>query len=170
MYEDHGFTAGLPDNLVYLPRLLAILQLRLNHLQCFYCEHIFKSSKVLKEHMRKKKHWRINQTNPFYDRFYLISYTTQSKDEENDAQDKLDVIEGDDSDIDDEWQDWDENEEQSDDPLNAEKFLDSSCCIFCTSMLKTPNVCFEHMKTAHGFDFYHIRMNLGAFYYLFIDI
>lgn len=41
---------------------------------CLYCEKVFKSPAVLKVHMRKKRHYKINPKNKDYDRFYLINY------------------------------------------------------------------------------------------------
>lgn len=34
---------------------------------------------MLKEHMRKKQHKRINPLNPEYDRFYLVNYLEVGK-------------------------------------------------------------------------------------------
>lgn len=139
MFDEHGFSVGLPDNLVHLPRLLEILKIKLDHLQCFYCEHIFKSAKVLKEHMRKKKHWRIPQQRPLYDQFYLINYShdvLNDKDEENDIVEEFD-------DENEEWQDWNE-----DDPS-----ADLALCIYCESALPTPDACFDHMAQVHQWPF-----------------
>jgi hypothetical protein len=35
---------------------------------------VFKSYSVLKLHMRKKKHFKIDARNKEYDRFYIINY------------------------------------------------------------------------------------------------
>ena len=43
-------------------------------LQCLYCEKTFKDRHILKEHMRKKNHKRINPRNTAYDKFYIINY------------------------------------------------------------------------------------------------
>lgn len=48
-------------------------------LQCLYCERIFKDRTVLKEHMRKKQHKRINPENEKYDRYYIINYLEMGK-------------------------------------------------------------------------------------------
>jgi hypothetical protein len=34
---------------------------------------------MLKEHIRKKKHLKINSKNRFYDRFYLVNYLEADK-------------------------------------------------------------------------------------------
>ena len=38
------------------------------------CEKTFRDKVVLKEHMRKKQHRKINPKNTSYDRFYIINY------------------------------------------------------------------------------------------------
>ena len=43
-------------------------------LQCLFCEKLFKDRTVLKDHMRKKQHKKINPKNKEYDRFYIINY------------------------------------------------------------------------------------------------
>lgn len=74
MAFDHNFSVGKPHNLVYVEELLDILEDKLNCLVCIYCEKVFKSREVLKEHMRKKNHKKINPRNPDYDKFYMINY------------------------------------------------------------------------------------------------
>ena len=98
MAFNHNFSVGQPDNLVFvrykrivhdavgcilysstysvsLPSdLLDLLERRLNDLVCIFCEKIFKNRDVLKEHMRKKSHKKINPRNEAYDKFYIINY------------------------------------------------------------------------------------------------
>lgn len=50
-----------------------------NRLECLSCEHIFKDKVVLKEHMRKKQHRKINPKNNEYDRFYVVNYLEPGK-------------------------------------------------------------------------------------------
>ncbi len=73
MAFDHHFSIGQPDNLVYIDELLDILEDKLNGLVCIFCEKVFKSRDVLKEHMRKKNHKKINPRNASYDKYYLVS-------------------------------------------------------------------------------------------------
>ncbi|KAI9140204.1 C2H2 type zinc-finger-domain-containing protein [Paraphysoderma sedebokerense] len=88
MFTTHSFNIGLPDNIVYVNHFLDLLSEKLANLQCLYCERTFKSSAVLRKHMRKKRHFRISPKNKDYDRFYIINYleagknweTLQSKD------------------------------------------------------------------------------------------
>lgn len=149
MFEEHGFSVGLPDNLVHLSRLLEILKIKLEHLQCFYCEHIFKSAKVLKEHMRKKKHWRIPQSKPLYDQFYIVSYSNadMEQSEQEDPEDEP-VDDGDE-----EWQGWDEDD--------AESAVDQARCLYCLSSFRFPRDCFSHMEKEHGFDFFKLKSDLA---------
>lgn len=58
-------------NCVYLFKSWCVL---FSSLQCLYCERIFKDKTVLKEHMRKKQHKKINPKNRKYDKFYVINY------------------------------------------------------------------------------------------------
>lgn len=150
MFELHGFSVGLPDNLVHLPRLLDILKFKLDHLQCFYCEHIFKSTKVLKEHMRKKKHWRIPQSRPLYDQFYLVTFSQPNNDyahrEEMEEEDNVDEEMED-------WQDWDESASDNE--------ADKAQCIYCPSQWKRPQECFDHMQREHEFDFFGTKQKLA---------
>ncbi|XP_014677907.1 PREDICTED: LOW QUALITY PROTEIN: zinc finger protein 277-like [Priapulus caudatus] len=76
----HGFSLGLPDNLVFTDELLDLLQDRVTKLYCLCCEKVFKDRMVLKEHMRKKKHKQLNPNNPEYDKFYVINYMGLGKD------------------------------------------------------------------------------------------
>ena len=48
-------------------------------LYCIYCEKLFKDRNVLKEHMRKKLHKRINPDNKEYDQFYTVNYMEMGK-------------------------------------------------------------------------------------------
>ena len=67
------------SSLVYVEELLDILENRLDNLVCIFCEKVFKSREVLKEHMRKKNHKKINPRNAAYDKFYLINYLEMGK-------------------------------------------------------------------------------------------
>ena len=42
---------------------------------CIFCEKKFKDRNVLKEHMRKKLHKRINPNNKEYDKYYIQNYS-----------------------------------------------------------------------------------------------
>jgi hypothetical protein len=78
-FNDHSFNIGLPDNLVEVDEFLDAMRAKLERLQCLYCERTFKTSAVLRSHMRKKKHFKINPRNQSYDRFYVINYLEPGK-------------------------------------------------------------------------------------------
>lgn len=44
-----------------------------------YCEKRFTTPAVLRKHMRKKKHFKINARNRIYDKFYVINYLEPGK-------------------------------------------------------------------------------------------
>eukprot|EP01135_Chromosphaera_perkinsii_P011590 Nk52_evm29s2449 gene=Nk52_evmTU29s2449 len=97
MIEAHGFNIGLPDNLVYVDEFLDILSGKLDACLCIFCEKEFKSHSVLRIHMRKKKHFKINPQNPIYDRFYLINHLEYGKNWEmiqNEPEEDEEAVEG----------------------------------------------------------------------------
>jgi hypothetical protein len=97
--------------------------------------------------MRKKKHWRINQRNRLYDRFYLSSRASEE------AKGDEESVDGEESEGDAEkWQEWDAGEED----------LETTLCVFCPSLLPNPDVCFHHMKEMHKFDFFAIKSEVGT--------
>lgn len=136
--KDHNFSVGHPDNIVYCEQFFNLLETKLNQLKCLYCEKIFKSWAVLKEHMRKKGHKSINPNNRQYDQFYLINYTSPGhhwqnvKNERDDDESK--------NDCDDEWSDWvDESGLQC-------------ICLFCNFSSKFEDVK-QHLQNVHQFNF-----------------
>ena len=74
MAFDHNFNVGQPNNLVFVNEFLDAVEEKLEQLVCLYCEGVFKSREVLKEHMRKKMHKKLNPKNKAWDRFYLVNY------------------------------------------------------------------------------------------------
>lgn len=74
MAFDHNFNIGQADNLVFIPEFLDKIDAQLEQLICLYCEKLFKSREVLKEHMRKKMHKKLNPKNKDWDKYYLVNY------------------------------------------------------------------------------------------------
>ena len=74
MNIDHNFNVGQPDNLVFINEFLDKIEAKLEQLVCLYCEKVFKSRDVLKEHMRKKGHKKLNPKNKMWDKYYLVNY------------------------------------------------------------------------------------------------
>ncbi|CAG0916661.1 unnamed protein product [Notodromas monacha] len=90
---------------------------------------------VLKEHMRKKMHRKLNPKNKVYDKFYLVNYLELGKNWEDIAAEADEEYEEDQD-----WGDW-----VSDAPRMS--------CLFCSVVEPSGEALFSHMKDAHGFDF-----------------
>jgi hypothetical protein len=59
-----------------------LLKVAVSHyyrLICLHCEKVFKDKTVLRDHMRKKGHKRLNCDNPEYDRYYIVNYLEPGK-------------------------------------------------------------------------------------------
>ncbi|XP_047032225.1 zinc finger protein 277 [Helicoverpa zea] len=160
LYEKHNFHIAKPDNLIFIDELVNTIATKLEKLQCIFCEGNFKDRTILKEHMRKKGHKRINPENKEYDKYFLVNYvgdkqqhkqnyrlnknniTKKSPDYENDSN----------IDSDPEWSEW--TEENG--PLIT--------CLLCEHTEKEYDKILEHMEKQHefsfakateGMDFYH---------------
>jgi len=155
MAFDHNFSVGQPDNLVFVNQFLDLLDEKLKVLSCLNCEKTFKSRDVLKEHMRKKAHKKLNPNNKEYDRFYLVNYLEFGKNWEDVARDGLDdeLPTGWDSDKDDgDWSDW-----RGD--------LGGAVCLFCEATYHGAADLQNHMKEIHQFDFQQLRAKLKLTFY-----
>ncbi|KAK6625145.1 hypothetical protein RUM43_005436 [Polyplax serrata] len=133
----HNLQLGRPDNLVFIDKLIDKIEEKLNKLECIYCEHTFKDRTVLKEHMRKKFHKRVNPKNKEYDRFYVVSYLEggqQDDPEEPQPQDAWAQWREEGSD----WSDW--QEEPS--PI---------VCLFCPFTCGEWDDVISHMLMQHKF-------------------
>ncbi|KAG9342288.1 hypothetical protein JZ751_016790 [Albula glossodonta] len=149
MAKDHSFNMGLPDNIVYCSEFLNALQLKLDNLQCLYCERIFRDKTTLKDHMRKKQHRRINSKNHEYDRFYIINYLELGKTwEEVQSEDDREMMD----DQDDDWSDWQAH------PVQA-------VCLFCEHQSETMDKIYAHMQESHGFDLHKLKETLDLRFY-----
>eukprot|EP00053_Salpingoeca_punica_P017542 m.169207 g.169207 ORF g.169207 m.169207 type:complete len:472 (-) comp17235_c1_seq3:2766-4181(-) len=144
MLAAHGFNIGLPDNMVHVHEFLSTLQAAIVNLQCLYCEKTFRDRTLLKSHMRKKKHYKIDPRNTTYDRFYVINYAEAGRSWKELEQDAMqDSVSGQ-SDEENTWDDWNDEGEAS------------TKCLFCPSACPSPAACFAHMKDAHDFDFWQL--------------
>ena len=81
MNFDHNFSVGLPDNIVFVQEFLNLLDEKLGKNICLYCERVFKDRTVLKEHMRKKIHKKINPQNKEYDKVNNIFFLPIASDD-----------------------------------------------------------------------------------------
>lgn len=77
--EQHNLQFGSSDNLVFVEELLDVIEEKFNNLICIYCEKVFPEKMVLKEHMRKKLHKRINPRNKCYDKYFIVNYLEVGK-------------------------------------------------------------------------------------------
>ncbi|CAF4878932.1 unnamed protein product [Pieris macdunnoughi] len=157
LYEKHNFHIAKPDNLIFIDDLVDFLSTKLEGLQCIYCEGLFKDRTILKEHMRKKGHKRINAANKDYDKFFLVNYIGEKqtkpklcKPYTSKVQKQDDIDSNVDSDP--EWSEWTEE----DCPLIT--------CLLCEHTENEYENILEHMKCLHefsftettnGMDFYH---------------
>ncbi|RIA99062.1 hypothetical protein C1645_685074 [Glomus cerebriforme] len=151
MFTEHNFNIGLPDNLVNVNDFLKILEDKLNNLQCLYCEKCFTTPAVLRKHMRKKKHFKINARNRIYDKFYVINYLEPGKNWETFENEDYESDE--DHNKDDSWEDWNEEYNQS------------TKCLYCTNMSPTTKECLNHMIKEHDFDLLEIKNKMGLDFY-----
>lgn len=76
----HNLQLGNPQNLVFIDELINHIEEKLQFLVCIFCEGKFSDRNILKEHMRKKLHKRINPQNCEYDKFYVVNYLEIGKD------------------------------------------------------------------------------------------
>ncbi|XP_024418798.2 zinc finger protein 277 isoform X1 [Desmodus rotundus] len=149
MSREHAFNIGLPDNIVHCSEFLHTLQEKLDNLQCLYCEKTFRDKTALRDHMRKRRHRRVNPKNRAYDRFYVINYLELGKSwEEVQSEDDRELIDHQEED----WSDWEEQ------PASA-------VCLFCEKQAETIEKLCIHMKGAHEFDLLEIKAELGLNFY-----
>jgi len=160
MAAEHSFNLGNADNIVNANELLDVLQGLLDNFQCLFCENQFKDWSMLKDHMRKKGHKRIDPLNKEYDKFYLINYVAPGKnwkdlqrdpeyekeEEENAEEDSKETAEK-------EWSDWTEEA-----PLTL--------CLWCPHTNRDVNSVIRHMVEAHDFDMFELKekMELGFYH------
>ncbi|RDD37958.1 Zinc finger protein 277, partial [Trichoplax sp. H2] len=139
MNEEHAFNLGLPDNLVYVDQFLTILKYKLERFICLYCERTFRDSTTLKDHMRKKRHRKINANNKEYDKFYIINYLDPGKGWKNIQEEENRQDDNDTDNSDEEWSD-----ESIDQAANAS-------CLFC-DLTSQVNDVVVHLNDFHNFN------------------
>ena len=167
LYEAHAFSIGNPDGIVDASRFMEVIKSKLDANQCLFCEKEFRDQTTLKEHMRKKLHRKLNPKNKEYDQFYLINYVELGRNWESLKESHSDE---------DELGDWpcssgnsehamDEEEDQSwDDWVDDDNHL-SCFCLFCSEKTASAADAFQHMVSAHEFDFQSVTKNHGMDFY-----
>ncbi|XP_046387380.1 zinc finger protein 277 isoform X2 [Ischnura elegans] len=165
--KSHNLQLGHPHNLVFIDVLLEKLQNTLNEMLCIYCGKKFTDWFVLKEHMRKKQHKRVNPKDPTFDRFYIVNYLERGKgwqdiQGERDVEDRCVVggsgaSEGEGSnDPCGDWSDWEEEAVAEESRVH---------CLFCTFKGNDLVSIVAHMREDHcGFDL--LTFNDRRFYSL----
>ncbi|XP_069141616.1 zinc finger protein 277-like isoform X2 [Argopecten irradians] len=154
MAHDHGFSIGLPNNLVYIDELLAKLHEKLNNLQCLYCERTFRDRAILKEHMRKKQHKKVNPKNKSYDKYYIINYLEMGKNweaiqQENDR----DIVSDDSTETEDEWEGW------------QEEAGSQAVCLYCMFSSSNSAKLHAHMQELHDLDLQDVKLRMNLDFY-----
>lgn len=80
MFDEHSFSIGRVDNLVFIDELIALLRSTMDQVTCTFCHKVFPNHVVLKRHMRKKRHFKIDADDARFDRFYVINYADPDRD------------------------------------------------------------------------------------------
>lgn len=139
----HNLQLGRPQNLVFIDKLIDKIEQKLESLQCIYCEKVFKDRNVLKEHMRKKLHKRINPDNKDYDHFYIVNYIEMGKNwkDKHTPMRPLSRRESSGSDDAADWSDWKDEAEVA------------IVCLFCNHSVSSWSDIMEHITTEHSFSY-----------------
>ncbi|CRK89047.1 CLUMA_CG002481, isoform A [Clunio marinus] len=155
LFTKHFLQLGKPENLVFIDELIDLIEDKITNLICIYCEKVFKDRPILKEHMRKKGHKRINPENKAYDRFFMCNYKIKEISKTNherkfynlksserrhrEYREEANLFNDDDNS---DWSDWMDNE-------NEVEII----CLFCDFKETDFDHLINHMTTAHSFDF-----------------
>ena len=146
MYGRHAFNVGFSENLVHVSEMLSHLTTKLDSNACLFCEKIFKNPLVLKEHMRKKKHLKINPKNHEYDRFYIINYVEPGRNWKDRELTQVDE---------DETVDWDADDD------GEEVLNEPTMCLFDDHVFDNVEDTYKHMKESHKFDLKGIKKDMS---------
>ncbi|KAJ9583011.1 hypothetical protein L9F63_022627, partial [Diploptera punctata] len=136
----HNMHIGRPENLVFIDNFRKMFVEMFLH--CLYCNKLFKDRTVLKEHMRKKQHKKINPEHGEFDKFYIINYMEIGKnwqDLQNEMDEDPPAEENGDALSDKDWSDW----EGEEDPV---------VCLFCDASGDFES-CINHMLQVHSFNY-----------------
>lgn len=158
LYEKHNFHIAKPDNLIFIDELVNTVAQKLDKLQCIYCEGLFKDRTILKEHMRKKGHKRINPDNKEYDKYFLVNYVgdkqkSNSKPRCNKNRNQTMDFDNDSNvDSDPDWSEW--TEENG--PLIT--------CLLCEHAETEYENILDHMERKHLFSFTTVTNKLNFYH------
>lgn len=172
LFEKHNFHVAKPENLIYIDELVDTVASKLEKLQCIYCEKYFKDRTILKEHMRKKGHKRINPDNKEYDKFFVVNYNGDTKQEfksQNNQRPKYNKVakskvapdsssrrserdQDSNGDSDPDWSDWTEDNG----PLIT--------CLLCDHSESEYEIILDHMEKQHEFPFSTLTSNIDFYH------
>lgn len=160
LYEKHNFHIAKPDNLIFIDDLVNLVAQKLDKLQCIYCEGLFKDRTILKEHMRKKGHKRINPDNKEYDKYFLVNYigdkskpkhNSKPYNNKNRNSKNLDHEQDSNPDSDPDWSEWTEE--------NGPVIT----CLLCDHTESEYENTLDHMERKH--DFVFTKVTAGKNFY-----
>ncbi|KNC75279.1 hypothetical protein SARC_12194 [Sphaeroforma arctica JP610] len=168
MLTAHHFNVGLPDNIVFVSEFLDHLEIMLSKLKCLSCEKTFKSQPVLRAHMRKKRHMKVNPNNTAYDRYYIVNYVETGKKwmvpeylnpsgMDSDSESRENTATVGELLAEQEWDDWEEDTERT-------------VCLLCDTTVEDAKLVFSHMTSAHGFDFEALKQQGNWDFYQCVKI
>jgi len=146
MSKDHNFKVGHPDNIVNVVEFVNTIHERLNSGKCLFCDKKFELRSLLREHMRKKGHRRLNPKDQEFDKYYMINYLEVGKTWQT-LQSEPDHF-----DCNEDWSGWVEESELC-------------LCFFCNVSHEKACDVYNHMKQIHMFDFCRIREDMQLSFY-----
>ncbi|CAK1587159.1 unnamed protein product [Parnassius mnemosyne] len=165
LFEKHNFHVAKPDNLIFIDSLVDLVATKLENLQCIYCEGVFTDRIILKEHMRKKGHKRINPANKEYDKYFLVNYLGEkpttikentkkyfAKVHNTTPRSNEDCEKDSNADSDPDWSEW--TEENG--PLIT--------CLLCEHTEMEYESILDHMEHTHEFSFTSATMGLDFYH------
>ncbi|CAB3234309.1 unnamed protein product [Arctia plantaginis] len=160
LYEKHNFHIAKPDNLIFIDELVDMIAAKLENLQCIFCEGNFKDRTILKEHMRKKGHKRINPENKEYDKYFLVNYIGDKQTKQNykpqrkynNVKKSVEFDNDSNADSDPEWSEW--TEEHG--PLIT--------CLLCDHTETEYDKILAHLKLQHEFSFLKATEGMGFYH------
>ncbi|VVC95656.1 unnamed protein product, partial [Leptidea sinapis] len=161
LYEKHNFHIAKPENLVFIDNLVDFISSKLEQLHCIYCEGIFKDRTILKEHMRKKGHKRINAQNKEYDKFFLVHYigdkpTVKPNQHKKLSKPRTNVDNVSNVDSDPEWSEW------------TEENGPAITCLLCDHTETEYESILDHMERKH--EFFFAKATAGMDFYQKVKI
>lgn len=156
--DAHNIQLGRADNLVFVDELIDLIEQYLEKFQCIYCEKFFTDRLVLREHMRKKMHKRINPGNHLFDQYYAVNYLEMGKNWQQVADEKEGTdlggytsgSEAADGDVAD-WDDWNEATTMT------------VTCLLCDAQCDQWEATIQHLKQEHRFDFHAVVGHLDFY-------